>query len=66
MTCATCSEVCPYPVSYGSSGSSNRLPYSVHTCGTPNASATWSSCTRVRCHTSQAIEFASGAMRSAS
>ncbi len=37
-----------------------------HTCGTPNASATWSSCTRVRCHTSQAIEFASGAIRAAS
>src|SRR5712691_10479603 len=66
VTCATCSELCPYPVSAGPNGNSNRLPYSVHTCGTPNASATWSSCTRVRCQHSQATEFASASRRVAS
>ena len=66
MTCATCRELWPYPVSAGPNGSSNRLPYSVHTCGTPNASARWSSWTLVRCQHSQAIEFASGSSRAAS
>ena len=33
-------------------------PCAVHTCSVPATSATWSSCTRVRCQTSQAIEFA--------
>ncbi len=66
MTSATCSELCPYPMSAGPNGSSNRLPYSVHTCGTPNASARWSSCTRARCQTSHAIELASRSSRAAS
>gem|GEM_PF-1806394 len=66
MTWATCSELCPYPMSAGPNGSSNRLPYSVHTCGTPNASARWSSCTRARCQTSHAIELASRSSRAAS
>jgi hypothetical protein len=53
-------------MSDGANGSSNRLPYSVHTCGTPNAPATWSSCTRARCQHSHAIEFASWSSRVAS
>ncbi len=66
VTWATCSELCPYPMSAAPNGSSNRLPYSAHTCGTPNASARWSSCTRARCQISQAIELASRSSRAAS
>src|ERR1700722_5521467 len=61
---ATCSELCAYPWSIIPEGSPNRpvqLPDD-HTCVTPNAAATWSSCTRVRCQISQLTGLAPGAI----
>src|SRR5690606_38145979 len=67
-TAATSSLVWPYPVSIGSNGRSNRSihPPLSHTCSAPRTSATWSSWTRVRCQTSQAIELARPSTRYAS
>ena len=72
-TASTCADVCPYPISSDVGGSPSRPAHAPvdHTWagGEPNPAnpaATWSSCTRVRCQTSQLMGLASASSRTAS
>src|ERR671916_3284501 len=65
---ATSSALCPYPVFVGSAPTPKPCAQSpvTHSWSSPSNSATWWSCTRVRCQTVQPMEFAPGAGRACS